>query len=465
MEMIHVKFDELTTMASECNNSGPGLNCLNFQDSSKELNEILSQQDLDNFFGPLYEEYYTTSTFKVSNNSAANTLDDEDTPLPSSIIVKDGDAPQIVTSLEEPIIEESSFLVFEIHSDKQIQEDVAELDGNTIMHSFEIPEFEEAESSSNYHDPSNMHEFYQHLYTDKWTKNHPIEQVIVSLMEPKNHKEAMLDHSWIELMQDELNQFKRLDVWELVPLPEGRHAIKVKWLWKNKTDAENIVIRNKSRLVAKVFSNRFAKLMKDNFEMSMMCEMKLFLGLQFHQSPRGIFINLSQYTMEHLKKHEMEKCDNVTTLMATAKIDADLQDFGFELIAYSDANLVGCLDDYKSIYGGLQFLGDKPDSWSSKKHDCTARSTTEAKYISLSACCAQFIWMRTQLLDYGYRQQDFNEHVERGTIELYFVGTEYQLVDLFTKALPRVWFEYLVHRIGMRCITPTELERLAKLYS
>ncbi|GKG15790.1 hypothetical protein Tco_0358113, partial [Tanacetum coccineum] len=52
MEAIHVKFDELTAMAFECNNSGPDVNCLNFQDSSEEMNDIPSQQDLDNLFGP-----------------------------------------------------------------------------------------------------------------------------------------------------------------------------------------------------------------------------------------------------------------------------------------------------------------------------------------------------------------------------------------------------------------------------
>ncbi|GKF02037.1 retrovirus-related pol polyprotein from transposon TNT 1-94 [Tanacetum coccineum] len=52
-------------------------------------------------------------------------------------------------------------------------------------------------------------------------------------------------------MQDELNQFERLQVWELVPRPEGKNIIALKWLWKNKCDAENIVVRNKSRLVAK----------------------------------------------------------------------------------------------------------------------------------------------------------------------------------------------------------------------
>nr|GEU95232.1 hypothetical protein [Tanacetum cinerariifolium] len=114
MEMIHVKFDELTTMASECNNSGPGLNCLNFQDSSNDMNKIPSQQDLDNLFDPLYDEYYASSTSEVINNSVTNTLDVEDTPSPSSIIVEDIDASQIVTSSEEPIIQESSIPVLEI---------------------------------------------------------------------------------------------------------------------------------------------------------------------------------------------------------------------------------------------------------------------------------------------------------------------------------------------------------------
>ncbi|GKA33330.1 hypothetical protein Tco_0719697 [Tanacetum coccineum] len=139
------------------------------------MNEMPSQQDLDNLFGSLYEEYYAPRTSEVSNNSAANTRDDEDTPSPSLIFVED--------------------------------KDVAELDGNTIMHFFEIPEIEEAKSSSNNQDLSNMHEFHQqHRYTD--------------------NKEAMLNHRWIESMPGELNQFKQLDVWELVPLPEGRHAIK-----------------------------------------------------------------------------------------------------------------------------------------------------------------------------------------------------------------------------------------------
>ncbi|GJT40816.1 hypothetical protein Tco_0940681 [Tanacetum coccineum] len=103
-------------------------------------------------------------------------------------------------------------------------------------------------------------------------------------------------------------------------------------------------------------------------------------------------------------------------------------------------------------------------------------STAKAKYVSLSACCAQVIWMRTQLTDYGktdyqlenktkhiaVRYHFIKEHVEKGTIELYFVKTDYQLANLFTKALPVDRFIYLVCRLGMHNLSPQELERLAK---
>ncbi|GJZ30588.1 retrovirus-related pol polyprotein from transposon TNT 1-94 [Tanacetum coccineum] len=78
------------------------------------------------------------------------------------------------------------------------------------------------------------------------------------------------------------------------------------------------------------------------------------------------------------------------------------KDSGIELTGFSDADYAGCKDTFKSTSGGAQFLGEKLVSWSSKKQDCTALSTAEAEYVSLSACCAQVIWMRTQLTDYGF---------------------------------------------------------------
>ncbi|GJY23646.1 retrovirus-related pol polyprotein from transposon TNT 1-94 [Tanacetum coccineum] len=106
MEMIHVKFDELTTMASECNNSEPGFNCTNFQDSSKDSQLVPSKTNLDNLFGPLYEEYYATSPSEVSDNSAAHTLDNDDTSSSSSIVVEEDEASQIVSSSAEQVASE-----------------------------------------------------------------------------------------------------------------------------------------------------------------------------------------------------------------------------------------------------------------------------------------------------------------------------------------------------------------------
>ncbi|GKE58368.1 hypothetical protein Tco_1497553 [Tanacetum coccineum] len=142
------------------------------------------------------------------------------------------------------------------------------------------------------------------------------------------------------------------------------------------------------------------------------------------------------------------------------------KDTGFELTVFSDLDHAGCLDSRKSTSGGIQFLGgDKLVSWSSKKQDCTSMSSVEAEYISLSVCCAQVLWLRTQLTDYGFLFDKIlmycDSKVEKGIIELFFVRTEYQLADLFTKALLQDRFKYLVRQLGMRCLTPEEREVLA----
>ncbi|GJS25322.1 hypothetical protein Tco_0453954 [Tanacetum coccineum] len=139
------------------------------------------------------------------------------------------------------------------------------------------------------------------------------------------------------------------------------------------------------------------------------------------------------------------------------------------LTAYADANHAGCQDTRRSMSGSAQFLGDKLVSWSSKKQKSTAISTTEAEYIAMSGCYAQILWMISQLTDYGFvfnkiplyydnrsaialccnnvqhsrskhidiRHHFIREQVEKGVVELYFVTMDYQLADIFTKALPK----------------------------
>nr|GEU45116.1 hypothetical protein [Tanacetum cinerariifolium] len=248
------------------------------------------------------------------------------------------------------------------------------------------------------------------------------------------------------------------------------------------------------------YTQLFSDLMKSRFEMSMMGEMTFFLALQVNQSPCGIFINQSNYVLEILKKYGMESCDPIGTPMEIKdKLHLDqngtpakptekhlkevkrifrylqgtintglwyTKDSSFELTGFSDADYAGCKDTFKS--------------------------TSEAEYVSLSACCAQVFWMRTQLMDYGFdfkkipiycdsksaiaiscnpvqhtrtkhivvRYHFIKEHVENGMIKLYFVKTDYQLTDLFTKALPADRFNYLVRRLGMRSLSPQELDRV-----
>nr|GFB43940.1 retrovirus-related Pol polyprotein from transposon TNT 1-94 [Tanacetum cinerariifolium] len=271
--------------------------------------------------------------------------------------------------------------------------------------------------------------------------------------------------------------------------------------------------------------------MHNKFEMSMMGELKFFLRIQIHESPRGIFINQVKYAQEILIKRGMTSCDSVGTPMATKHLDADLirtlinqtkyrsmvgalmyltasrldiirdacycaryqakptekhltsvkrifrylkntihmglwypKDTGFELTAFSYSDHADYLDSRKSTSGGIQFLGgDKLVSWSSKKHDCTSMSSAEAKYVSLSAAiaisCNPVQHSRTKHINVRYHF--IKEKVEKGIVELFFIGTEYQLANLFTKALPEERFKYHVRRIGTRCLTPEELEVLA----
>ncbi|GJU34965.1 retrovirus-related pol polyprotein from transposon TNT 1-94 [Tanacetum coccineum] len=199
-----------------------------------------------------------------------------------------------------------------------------------------------------------------------------------------------------------------------------------------------------------MYTQLFSNLMKTRFEISMMGEMTFFLGVQVNRSPYGIFINQSNYVLEILKKYGMEICDPVgTPIEIKDKLDLDQngspvdatkyrsmigalmyltssrpdivhatclcaryqakptekhlkEDYGFELTEFSDADYAGCKDTFKSTSGGAQLLGENLVSWSSKKQDCTALSIAEAEYVSLSVCCAQVIWMRTQLTDYGF---------------------------------------------------------------
>ncbi|GJR94675.1 retrovirus-related pol polyprotein from transposon TNT 1-94 [Tanacetum coccineum] len=614
VETIHVNFDELPQMASDHVSSDPGPQCSTTVLEQESLSpdpqsqENVSQtaetettsNELELLYSPMFSELLNGTSPVVSKSSVVHAADNPDkrqqhNTTHTSTTTDVADPPPLnIQSTHQTLTQVPTVTAPENIIQAETNTENAQFDDDEFINIFSTPVQEQGETSSRHVDSSNMHTFYQHHPSaQRWTKDHPLEQVIgnpsqsirtrrqletdgemcmfaltVSRTEPKNIKEAMADSAWIESMQEELHQFDRLDVWELVDRPLCKNVINLKWLWKNKRDEENTVIRNKSRLVAKGYaqkegidfeesfapvarleaeevyvnqpngfvnpyhpdkvyrlkkalyglkqaprawydelsnflvskgfskgsidptlfitkhgedillvqiyvddiifgstnpklSKRFGKLMHSKFDMSMMGELKFFLGIQIHQSPRGIFINQAKYAQEILKKHGMTSCDSIGTPMATKHLDADLsgtpvdqtkyrsmvgalmyltasrpdivhatcycaryqakptekhltavkrifrylkdsinmglwypKDTGFELTAFSDSDHAGCLDSRKSTSGGIQFLGgDKLVSWSSKKQDCTSMSSAEAEYVSLSACCAQVLWM------------------------------------------------------------------------
>ncbi|GJV65748.1 retrovirus-related pol polyprotein from transposon TNT 1-94 [Tanacetum coccineum] len=170
------------------------------------------------------------------------------------------------------------------------------------------------------------------------------------------------------------------------------------------------------------------------------------------------------------------------------------KDSCINLIAYADADHAGCQDTRRNTSGSAQFLGDKLVSWSSKNQKSIAISSIEAEYIALSGCCAQILWMRSQLTDYGFkfnkislycdnksaitlccnnvqhsrsknidvRYHFIKDQVENGVVELYFIRTEYQLADIFTKALPQERFNILIEKLRMQSMSPETLKNLAE---
>ncbi|GJW87194.1 retrovirus-related pol polyprotein from transposon TNT 1-94 [Tanacetum coccineum] len=253
METIRFKFDELTTMASEHDCLEPVLQRFNNNTSSTDTMNTPSKEDLENLFGLMFKEYFEKRSFDTPINSAAQpTQFHEDSSSISSIIVEEHEAPPIETTSDE-----QTSPIYLTNVDEVNQEDSADFNGNLDFVPYNTSSHEEIESSTAALEPSNVQNFHQvQPSTHIWTKDHPLDQVIgdlskpvmtcqrlqtdsevcmyaltINTIEPKNIKEAMADHSWIESMQDELNQFERLQ--------------------KNKYDAKNIVVRNKTRLVAK----------------------------------------------------------------------------------------------------------------------------------------------------------------------------------------------------------------------
>nr|GEX41965.1 hypothetical protein [Tanacetum cinerariifolium] len=272
-EKDHVSFDpapECQSMALEHDNLSRRIQC---QDNVLQADRIVTtSNELDLLFSLMFDELLNGSSKVVSKSSA----------------VSSADAYNQQTYAENDQVADDEFInIF-----------------CTLVQ-------DQGKTSSCHVDSSNMYTFYQRYPSEhRWTKDHPLEQVIgnplqsvrtrrqlesngemcmfvltVSRTEPKNIKEAIADSAWIESMQEELHQSDRLDVWELVDRLLCINVINLKWLWKNKSNEENTVIRNKSRLVAKGYAQKEGVDFEESFAPVTRLEaVRLFIAYVAHKS-------------------------------------------------------------------------------------------------------------------------------------------------------------------------------------
>nr|GEW82516.1 retrovirus-related Pol polyprotein from transposon TNT 1-94 [Tanacetum cinerariifolium] len=398
------------------------------------------------------------------------------------------------------------------------------------------------------------HHIFEH--NSKWTKDRPLENIIgklaspvstrmqlheqallcyydafLTFIEPKTYKDALTQSYWIKAMQEELNEFERLEVWELVPRPDKVMVITLKWIYKVKLDELGCILKNKARLVARGCRQQEGIGFEESFAPVARLEAtRIFVAFAAHmnmvvyqmdvktaflngnlreevyvsqpdgfvdpdnpnhvyklkkalyglkQAPRVWYDMLSSFLIsqdfskgsvdptlfirrnskELLLKYGFESCDLVDTPMVEkSKLDEDKERKAIDLSHYhgmidtllylaatfADADHAGYQDTRRSTPGSMQFLGNRLISWSSKS--------------AIALCGNNVQHSRSKHIDIIYHF--IKEHVENGVIELYFVNTEHQLEDIFTKALSRETIEFLINKLGMRSFTPETLQQL-----
>nr|GEV31508.1 hypothetical protein [Tanacetum cinerariifolium] len=409
-----------------------------------------------------------------------------------------------------------------------------------------IPEVTSSQSSSMVSPHSIVQPDHQiPAHNSKWTKDHLLNNIISQLsrpvstwlqlheqalfcyydafltsVEPKTYKEALTQSCWIEAMQEELNEFERLenkarlvargyhqeegiDFEESFALVARLEAIRIFLAY---AAHKNMVVYQMDVKTAFLNSNLREEVYVSHPDGFVNQDNPNHVITDFLKSQRH-FINQSKYPLESLKKYGFESCDPVDTPMVEkSKLDEDKEGKAVDPSHYR--GMIGTLLYLTATRPDLQFaifMCARYQARPTEKHDSSVALTTFAdadhascqetrrtEYIALSGCCAQILWMRSQLTNYGLgfnkipmyfdnksaialccnnvqhsrskhidiRYHFIKEQVENEVIELYFVNTEYQLADLFTKALSRDIIKFLINKLGMRSFTPETLKQL-----
>ncbi|GJT85471.1 retrovirus-related pol polyprotein from transposon TNT 1-94 [Tanacetum coccineum] len=268
----------------------------------------------------------------------------------------------------------------------------------------------------------------------------------VSTAEPKNIKEAMADSAWIEAMQEKLHQFDRLQVWELVGKPFGKNVIKLKWLWKNKKDGRPTVLRQQSTSCSKGVDAQEGMDVKTTFLNGPLKE-EVYVaqpdGFVDPDHPEKVYrLRKALYGLKQApracktdEKPPQRGLKGIFPIIRsdTINMDSGIEGFGFDL--------------------QLFHMPTMPDALILTK--------AQAEYVALFASCAQVMWMRTQLKDYGFNYNKIPLYCDsQSAIAISCNPVQHSRTKHIHTCLTEDMFQYLVRRIGMRCLNPAELEVL-----
>nr|GEW79735.1 retrovirus-related Pol polyprotein from transposon TNT 1-94 [Tanacetum cinerariifolium] len=380
------------------------------------------KNDWNLLFQPMFDEYFKNT---ISNPISAATLPPPDTSKASSSstsIEKDAPSPSTSSNNEVTNTPLNSTNV-------EPNKEVVEFDSDTFTNPFAPPDTSSVESSSRIVGTSNVHNFQQPpIYTKRWTKDHSI------FLAYDAHKNMVVFQ--MDVKTEFLNGILKEEVY--VSQPEGfvnqNHPNHVLWLKKALCG-----LKQAPRACPRgIFSNqsKYALEMLEKYGLDQcdVVDIPMVEQSKLDEDPNGTLVDPTRYQgmvgslMYLIASHP----DLVFAVCMCARYQAKptkkhlttvkrvfwylkrtinmgmwySNDTSFNLTAFADADHAGCQDSRKSASGSAQFLGEKLVCWSSKKQKCTAISSTEAEYISLSGCCAQILWMQSQLTDYEF---DYNK--------------------------------------------------------
>ncbi|GKB39681.1 retrovirus-related pol polyprotein from transposon TNT 1-94 [Tanacetum coccineum] len=482
MEIIHVTFDELTIMASEQFSSrhAPQLMTPGTLSSGLVPNPIPqppyvppTKNDWDILFQPMFDELFNPPPSVVSPIPvvvAARPVDPTSSPVSTSI---DKDS----SSTSNPSTQEQSLIVFQ--------------------------GVEESPKTPHFHDDP-LHETLHEDSTSQGSSSNvrPSHTLLDLLVEPKNFKEAMLEYSWIDAMQEEIHEFEQLQVWELVPFAIGYHqeeginfeesfapvarieSIRIfiaNAANKNMTiyqmDVKTAFLNGELREVVYVSQPKgFVDQYKPNHVHRLK---KALYGLK--QAPRAWYDTLSSFLLSQefskgavyptlftkkagrdiLLKYDMLTSDPVDTHMVyKSKLDEDL--YGKPIDPTHYRRMIGSLMYLTSSRPDLVFavcmcarsqLTDYGFKFNKIPLYCDNKS-------AIALCYNKVQHSRSKHIDVRYHF--IKEQVKNKVVELYFVRTEYQLADIFTKALPRERVNFLIEKLEMLSMSPETLKNPAK---